>query len=699
MYSVIRNNLSTLLLIVLTIFSLNLLLVPNVTFAADEAKANQCDSIIWTPGSCVHSMMANGIEAILTVFAYLVGLMGSLLGFVVDLTIVKMSLFMNPTANAPSSITVAWGLFRDIGNIFMIFALLVVGIAVILGIEGYGIKSLLPRIIIVAILINFSLFFCKAAIDFTNIFSLRFYDSIMTAAAVSNENVNGAVSPADRTNLGLGALVMDNLKLTSLYGVGRGGTTNTGQLGLAQANISTGSIVLVGFFGSILFIIVAAVFLAASLALISRFILLLFLTTLSSLALVALILPSTRKYWDQWLDSFLQNAFFAPLYMVLLWVSFQILTGLDIERILASGSGQGGGLGTFADLANSPATVGPLIVNFIIVCGFFIGSLMIAKQLGAYGAAGTLKGLNSMRKSAQSATIKYGGRFAGSVTAGSVAAIGRNTLGRYGDRLSRSDKFQAATTRKGVVGAIARTGMAITKGAASSTFDARNTGIVKTTTKSVGIDLGASKGGFKEREDAKQKKFNTRAEDYDGEKEAKDELLKLVAKLSSTIDGKSYVDAVNSNTKAEKELVNAIETKNRVLGDPSHTKEQEEEVLKKVQQATINKDVARVAMEQAEDKLTDSDKALARDIIEQEELVADGGYRGRYSKNIVGERWEFFNGMANYRRADAVKKISKGKSDEQKALEALRKEIKKEKENDSKGAGDKKGEGKKEGDD
>ena len=50
-----------------------------------------------------------------------------------------------------------WTMFRDAANVFFIFTLLVIAIATILRLESYGIKRLLPTIIIVALFINFSL--------------------------------------------------------------------------------------------------------------------------------------------------------------------------------------------------------------------------------------------------------------------------------------------------------------------------------------------------------------------------------------------------------------------------------------------------------------------------------------------------------------------------------------------------------------
>jgi len=60
--------------------------------------------------------------------------------------------------NAPI-VKIGWTLTRDLANMLFILILLIIAFATVLRMESYGMKRLLPKLIMVAILINFSLVF------------------------------------------------------------------------------------------------------------------------------------------------------------------------------------------------------------------------------------------------------------------------------------------------------------------------------------------------------------------------------------------------------------------------------------------------------------------------------------------------------------------------------------------------------------
>lgn len=65
----------------------------------------------------------------------------------------------------------AWSKFRDIGNIFFVIIFLIVIISQLTGvmIDNYGIKKILPRLIVTALLINLSYFIAQLAVDASNL--------------------------------------------------------------------------------------------------------------------------------------------------------------------------------------------------------------------------------------------------------------------------------------------------------------------------------------------------------------------------------------------------------------------------------------------------------------------------------------------------------------------------------------------------
>ncbi|MHA1221107.1 MAG: hypothetical protein ACTSQB_05185, partial [Candidatus Heimdallarchaeota archaeon] len=88
------------------------------------------------------------------------------------------SAILNFGFRSMSAIELGWEISRDIVNGFFILGLVVIAFATILRIERYGIKQLLPKFIIVALLINFSFVICGVIIDMTQIVSNYFMDQI-----------------------------------------------------------------------------------------------------------------------------------------------------------------------------------------------------------------------------------------------------------------------------------------------------------------------------------------------------------------------------------------------------------------------------------------------------------------------------------------------------------------------------------------
>jgi len=78
-----------------------------------------------------------------------------------------------------------WTITRDLANMFFVLILLVIAMATILKVETYGMKSLLPKLIAVALLINFSLVFCGVVIDSSQILTSFFLIHLLIAERVS----------------------------------------------------------------------------------------------------------------------------------------------------------------------------------------------------------------------------------------------------------------------------------------------------------------------------------------------------------------------------------------------------------------------------------------------------------------------------------------------------------------------------------
>lgn len=411
---------------------------PNPEAQAQVAQTNNYDD---NDGFWMRNLVKPGlswiVETILQIVSFITGLGGILLNGAIYHTVVKVS----ENYEKITSIDVAWKTIRDIGNMGFIFVLLYAAINTILG-TGKDNKALIVKVIVVAVLINFSLFFTKVVIDISNVLALVFYDAIAPGAAERGLE-----------SWGLSDAFMQHLKLTSLYAAG--------------AKISVENILTIGIMGSIMLLIAAFVLFAVALMFIIRYVVLIIVLILSPIALLSFVLPEMDKYRKQWLDALFGQAFFAPIYLALTWITLIILGGITKSSVF-------GQAGTLADVQNLSVAGGQGLVggsgflttfiNFCVVIAFLIISLVIAKEW-ANKAPGGVSKLTSF------ATGAVGGGVFGHI----VGGAGRATLGRLGAMKADNAELQKAAKEKtGLAGAAARLQLYAAKKARSGTFDVRN---------------------------------------------------------------------------------------------------------------------------------------------------------------------------------------------------------------------------------
>ena len=79
-------------------------------------------------------------------------------------------------------VKLGWIMVRDVANMFFVVALLVIAFGTILGLEGYEWKKNLVKLILMAILINFSNLIAQIIIDVAHVFTITFLNAISATA-------------------------------------------------------------------------------------------------------------------------------------------------------------------------------------------------------------------------------------------------------------------------------------------------------------------------------------------------------------------------------------------------------------------------------------------------------------------------------------------------------------------------------------
>ncbi len=138
---------------------------------------------------------------------FVLGLAGSLLDYSIELSVNSAEFLASLNIVNPM-----WTFVRDILNMSFIFILLWIAINMVLGRSGIGsaktytIKNDVRNVVLVAILINFSLFFAKIFVDGSNLVTLELYQQMKPAPSAAADGQTG-ISDQIMNTVGLTALV------------------------------------------------------------------------------------------------------------------------------------------------------------------------------------------------------------------------------------------------------------------------------------------------------------------------------------------------------------------------------------------------------------------------------------------------------------------------------------------------------------
>jgi len=263
------------------------------------------------------------------------------------------------TTNQNSGIYLAWVIMRNISNVAFIVAFLVIIYSQLtsVGISNYGVKKMIPRLVIAAVLVNLSFTICAILLDLSNIAGYAFQDAFMgiknTISTVGENTSTWTWSEVISTALSNGALAV-------------GAITFTTELLPMLVPAAT----LAGLTLLLILLIMAA-----------RQALIIILIIISPLAFVCYLLPGTEKWFKKWRDSFLTMLVFFPAFSV-------VFGGAQLAGILIiqNASGSNGAimhvLGMLVQII--PLAITPLIMKFSGgVLGKFAG-IVNDKNKGLY---------------------------------------------------------------------------------------------------------------------------------------------------------------------------------------------------------------------------------------------------------------------------------------------------------------------------
>ncbi len=300
-----------------------------------------------------------------------------------------------------AGVQAGWIAARDLVNMLFIVVLLVMAFGTILKIQNYGYRQMLRRLIIMAILVNFSRTLVGVVIDLFQVIML-------TMVSAWKDVVYGNVTAA----LGLDELV----KIA-----GSGPNESGGDV--------VGQIVLGYLLGGIMVVIASIVLMAFIVILVARIVMLWIIIVISPIAFLANTLPRGESYFQRWVDMLTKELLVGPMLAFFLWLTFMIVGSGKVNEDFVQGNLViGDQTKEEADAIGQIGITGSggweNILKYIVGIAMLVGSLKVTQTFGAAAGAVGSK-LASGMKSKVSAGYRRVGKtmVAGSSGYGGAVAL------------------------------------------------------------------------------------------------------------------------------------------------------------------------------------------------------------------------------------------------------------------------------------
>ena len=439
-----------------------------------------------------------------------------------------------------------WRLTRDFANIFFILILLYIALSLVLGLSvGHANpKKMLASVIVIALFINFSMFITKIVIDASNTLALIFYNQIelvgkdksviprdprndvtFLGVNIGVKPVSEAIVSAFRPQIFQQGEFYSCLSLSEKAD-GNDISANCGT-GQPKAKIDGGLLVFIFLLAGIMYLFAAWAFLTAAFAFIGRMVGLWILIIFAPFAFVTYIIPETRHVkgfgWSDWWKTLISTAFAAPIFFFFLLL-IALLSGSELFKQAATTS-----------------VASQIIISSL---SFFVFIILLKKATDyVKKASGELGEITAkLGTGAVKAVGLATGGLAIGAALGGTAVLGRKTIGGVGrslksqsrrdlaaglvtDKIRKQKKFakmsDAEIMESKDFQRQSRRAQRVFKAGnfmASSSFDARNTGVAAAISSKTGMNMesfGAlstksTAGGVEgvaAREAAKQRRF------------------------------------------------------------------------------------------------------------------------------------------------------------------------------------------------
>ncbi len=296
---------------------------------------------------------------VVNVFGTFAGWAGTILDFTINYMVIGFGqLYIDKGLGF--TVDALWVVVRDIFNLTFIFGLVFIGLRMIFDSSNSNTRKMLISLMLAALFVNFSLFITKVVVDFSNIATVQLVNSF----------------PPDNTGKPSISASFSQIAGTPTFFDPKPSADT-----FKQFKEGSGYGFIIGMM--VLLVLQTFVFFAGAILLMIRFAVLTMYMILSPLMFLGFVFPSAMGISKEYWSGFISRAFFAPAYILMLYLSQKVLSGFQVV-------GPGGK--TIAESLGSPTkdSIMAVLPPFILSAIFLIASIVIAQKMGANGASGVI---------------------------------------------------------------------------------------------------------------------------------------------------------------------------------------------------------------------------------------------------------------------------------------------------------------------
>jgi hypothetical protein len=254
----------------------------------------------------------------------------------------NIQIVLNGSAAGGNPIYEVWQYVRDLLNMAFIMVLLFSAFCTIFQVEQYNYKKVLWKIVLMALLVNFSFPITRFIIDASNILMYSIINTDVISAFGTIAESNGAFR---------------NLLLPRTF------PNNTNLLVAA-----------------IMIFMLAITFLAVGILLLVRMIVLAILIIFSPIAFVGSILPGAASYSSDWWNNLFKYSFFGPIMILGIVITVKLMNGIGGNlKAKAIAGAEGGDPNLFGSIAYMAL---PLVLLWVVIG--------MAQKMGGAGAGAVM---------------------------------------------------------------------------------------------------------------------------------------------------------------------------------------------------------------------------------------------------------------------------------------------------------------------